>query len=637
MRSLFKRFVDHEISRRDFAKGLAAIGFSTAAVEAVAEALAPAGQPLPDAGVAVKGTGAEIFVETLRAAGVRNVFGTTATGMSPFFDAITLRPDVRMILAVAESQATSMAQGFELASFRPAALFVPGVAIPSTLNNLYNAWKDRSAIAVFADGPTSEYPGRDGFEQVDDWLAPTVEFTKWRWQVDKVTQISEMTRRALKLAQTPPGGPVHIRFPNEVLAEREVEQIIYPQSRFTVSAEMRPKPELIEAAARALLAAQKPLIIAGGEVTRAAANDDLMALAELLGITVTQGLSVFGDVPFSHPLFGGFYGLGFPRAAGGQDVVLNLGAPMPDPSLITAPVPRTAKIIHARVEYDAIANVQPADIAIAAGMKETVTALGDALRSMATADRLREIAEPRLAAAQATAAKQAAARREAAKEHWEASPMSWERLSAELEAALEPDAIIVPELDYRTPFEWLDCGRSRKWVVGQTTGFALGWGVGAALGVKMAQPDRQVVCLVGDGAFLFGQVESLWTASRHDIPVLIVILNNRSYDNERNRIEMLSPLARRQDTRHLWKDITGYLGKPLVDFAGLAKSFAIPAASATRPDEFRKALKRARDVLREGQPFLIDAAIMQLDRRGKRTEQTWYPQISIAAERTRKV
>jgi thiamine pyrophosphate-dependent acetolactate synthase large subunit-like protein len=310
---------------------------------------------------------------------------------------------------------------------------------------------------------------------------------------------------------------------------------------------------------------------------------------------------------------------------------------MPEPSIITAPLPRTARTIHARVEFDAIANVLPTDIALAAGLKETISALADALRGMASAERLRAIAEPRMTAARDAAAKATAARREAAKEHWEASPMSWERVSAELEAALEPDAIIVPELDYRTPYEWLDFSRGRKWLVGQTTGFALGWGVGAALGVKMAQPDRQVACLVGDGALLFGQVESFWTASRHDIPVLIVVMNNRSYDNERNRIEMFSPLVRNQDTRHLWKDITGYLGKPLVDFAGLAQSFDIPAATATKPEELRKALKKAREVLREGRPFLIDAAIMQLDRRGKRTEQTWYPQISIAAERTRKV
>jgi thiamine pyrophosphate-dependent acetolactate synthase large subunit-like protein len=256
---------------------------------------------------------------------------------------------------------------------------------------------------------------------------------------------------------------------------------------------------------------------------------------------------------------------------------------------------------------------------------------------MASAERLRAIAEPRLAAAREAAAKENAKLREDAKEHWNASPMSWERVSAEIDEVLEEDAIVVPELDYRTPYSWLDLSANRKRLIGQTTGFALGWGVGAALGVKTALPDREVVCLVGDGAFLFGQVESLWTASRHEIPVLIVILNNRSYDNERNRIEAMSPLWRNQQTRGQWRDVSGYLGRPDVDFAGIAKSFEIEAATCTKPEELRKALRRGKRVLAEGRPFLVDAVIMQLDRNLRRTEQTWYPKISIAAERTRKV
>jgi thiamine pyrophosphate-dependent acetolactate synthase large subunit-like protein len=490
---------------------------------------------------------------------------------------------------------------------------------------------------VFADGPGAAFPGRDGFEQMDDWIAPADEFTKWKWQVDKESQISEMTRRALKVAQTPPGGPVHIRFPNEILAARDVEQIIYPQSRFTVPGGMQAKPELIEAAARALLEARRPVLCAGGEVTRAGANAAFLELAELLGAYFTQGLSVYGDVPIRHPLFGGFYGLGFPRVAGGQDVFLNVGAPMPDPAYITAPVPRTTKTIQASVEADAIARSQPVDVAIVAGAKETIVALTDALRGMATAERLEQLAGPRLAAAREAQAKEDERRLSGAKENWNASPMSWERVSAELDAVLEPDAIVVPELDYRTPYFWMDFSPGKKRIIGQTTGFALGWGVGAALGVKTALPDREVTCLVGDGAFLFGQVESLWTASRYDIPVLILVLNNRSYDNERNRIEALSPLWRDRETRAQWRDITGYLGRPEVDFAGLARSFDIEGATCTRPEELRKALKRAKRVMAEGRPFLIDAVIMQLDRNLKRTEQTWYPQISIAAERKRKV
>ena len=77
----------------------------------------------------------------------------------------------------------------------------------------------------------------------------------------------------------------------------------------------------------------------------------------------------------------------------------------------------------------------------------------------------------------------------------------------------------------------------------------LGWGIAAAQGVKIAEPDRQVVCLVGDGALLFGEIEALWSAARYEIPIIIVVFNNRSYDNERNRLQLRSPLYTNRDTQ----------------------------------------------------------------------------------------
>jgi thiamine pyrophosphate-dependent acetolactate synthase large subunit-like protein len=641
MQDLLKRFIDHEISRRDFGKSLAALGLSAAAVESMVGAMAQAADPPPAEGVKFQGTGAEVMLETLRAANIKYIFGTTSTGMSPFFDALSMQTDVQWIMSIAESQATSMAHGYELASGDTAVLFVPGVAIPSTINNLYNAWKDRSAIAVFSDGPRIKFSGRNMFQQMDDWLQPMIQFTKWRWQVDSENQIGEMTRRAIKLAGTAPGGPVHIRYPLDLLATRNVRQTIYPQSRFTVPVEMRPKPELIEQTAKYLIEAKQPMISVGSEVTRAGANDQLVELAEMLGIPVAQGYSVYGDFPFRHPLFAGFYGLGVPRGLGGTDVFLNLGAQMPDPGVFTAPVPKSAIIIHARIEYEDIASIYPTDVAIAASLKETITDLNDAIKSMVTADRLEKISAPRMDAARESLAKRDAERRDKARKNWDASPLSWERVSAELDQALEDDAIIVPELDYRTPLRWMDIAPDRKWLVGQTTGFALGWGLGAAMGAKIAQPDRQVVCLVGDGALLFGQIESLWSAARYDIPVIIVVFNNRSYDNERNRIQAGSPLYQKSETRELWKDITGYLGDPVVDFTGLAKSFEIPGEMVQKPDELQAALKRAVAATRDGRPYLIDAIVMQLAevRRGvyDKTEKVWYPEISIAAGRKKKV
>ena len=637
MRSLFKKFFDHEISRRDFGTKLLALGFSQIAVNSFLGAAAEAREPLPDMGVKMSGTGADILAATLRAAGVDYIFGTSATGMSPFFDALTVNNDMQFISSIAESQATSMAHGYELVTGKTAVLFIPGVAIPSAMNNLYNAWKDRSSIAVLSDGSSSNFAGRNGFQQMDDWLDPMTQFTKWQWQVNNERQISEMLRRTLKLAETPPGGPVYLRFPGFLLSKPNIRQTIYPQSRFKIPMELYPKPELIEATARALLEAKKPLLCVGHEVTRARANKDVLELAELLGIRMAQGYSVFGDIPFRHPLFAGFYGLGIPRGLANTDVFLNLGAPMPDPTIFTAPVPSKAKVIHARIEYDEIANTYPTDIAIAAGMKETVTAIIDSVRALATEDQIKTLREERLQESIEINAKHEARKQQQAKATWNSSPISWERASFEMEKYLDPHAIIVSELDTRKPFEWMNLGPDAKWLIGGTTGFALGWGIGASLGVKIGEPNRQVVCLVGDGAMLFGQIEALWTAARYDIPVTVIVFNNLSYDGERNRIYRGSPLAAIKETRGLWRDISCFLGNPEVDFVGLADSFEIQGKRANNPEEFIESLQAAAKVTADGRPFLIDLRVMQLDTSGKPTEQTWYPDISIAAKRMKKI
>jgi benzoylformate decarboxylase len=633
MRDLVKQYLDAGLSRRDFGKALIALGLTATAAESVVSAVAEAAEPDSREGFKFTGTGAEVLVETLRAANVQYLFCTTATGMSSLFDALSSRMDVNLILSIAESQATSMAHGYELGSRETAALFLPGVAVPSAMNNLYNAWKDRSAIAVYSDSPRNVFRGRNMFQQMDDWLSPMVEFTKWRWRVDSTRQIGEMTRRAIKMAGTPPGGPVHIRYPLDILATKKVSETIYPQSRFTVNTNMQPDPGLIEQSAKMLLEAERPLIHAGAEVTRAGANSELVVLAELLGIPVAQGFSCYGDFPFRNPLFAGYYGMGVPRGLAKTDVYLNLGTQMPDPAIFTAPVPKKASVIHARIEYEDIASIYPTDVAIAAGIKETIVALTDSIKSMATADRLAKISEARMEEARRLAAERDAGYQELAKKNWDASPLSWERVSMELEDQLERNAILVSELDYRTPYKYMNLGpdpENEKWLIGPSTGFALGWGIGAALGVKIAQPDRQVICMLGDGAMLFGQIEALWSASRYDIPVMIVVMNNVSYDGERQRIWDNSPLASRKDTREQWKDMTCYLGNPEVDFVGLAKSFSIPGQRATNPREFKKAVKQARAITAEGRPFLIDARIMQL---GVAADENWYPDISIAAGR----
>ena len=629
-----KGLLDGAISRRQFGKALAAMGFSAAAAESLTRMVSEAdAQTLPaERGRRVEGTGAEILVEALLAAGVEYLFATTATGMTAIFDALALRPELKFMLTLQEGQATAMAHGYELASGRTAVLLVPGVAIPSAMNNLYNAWKDRSAIVAISDAQRTSFIGRNQFQQMDDWLEPLQQFTKWRWQINHAERLSEFTRRAIKMAGTPPGGPVHLRIPSNVLDAPKLKQTVYPQELFRVDVDLPPKPDLLEAAARALLEAHSPYLNVGHEVTRSGAGGDVVRLAELLGARVSQGYSVYGDFPFKHPLWAGFYGLGGPQRLGQCDVFLNLGTEMPGPGILAPSPPGKATVIHARMEYEDIGNFQPTDIALAGGIREITTALIDAIEGMATGERLAKIREPRMTAAREDFAKRLEDQRASAEEDWNHAPISWARMAWELDRHLARDAIIVSELDNRLPYHWMDFAPERKRLIGQTTGFALGWGVGAALGVKVAQPDKQVVCLVGDGAFLFGQTEALWAAARHEIPITIVVFNNESYDGERERIYWFSPLARNRETRDQWKDISCYLGDPLVDFAAVSRAFGVEAETVLEPAGMEAALERAQVVNRDGGAYLIDARIMQ---QGHGANSTWHPDISIARVRKR--
>ncbi len=632
MRDLVKQFLDSDLSRRDFGKALLAMGFSQAAAQSVVSSAAVAAEPGPGGGYEFTGNGGEVIAECLQAAGVEYVFDANSTGQATFYDAMGQRPGMNLIIALQEGQATAMAHGYELASGRTAVLFMPSIGMPNTLCNLYNAWKDRSSLLVFSDGQNSEQTGRDGFQQLEDWLQPTQQFTKWRWQIKHADRIAEMARRGFKLAATQPGGPVYIKLPRDILDTKNIKQTIYPQSLFTVPVEMAPQPELIDAAADALLNAKRPFLNVGPEVTRSGAAPAVLELAELLGMPVSQGFSVFGDFPFAHPLFQGFAGMGFPRGLRRADVFLNLGALMPDESIITQPVKDTTRVINARLDYDTIANRDPTDIAIAAGMRETTEALLDAIRSKATAAQLKALSEPRLDKARGEYMQANARLRERAAANWNSTPVSPERLCHDLDELLDDDAIVVVETGGRDPQNWMNFAPGKKQVIGPTTGYALGWGLGAAMGAKIAQPDRQVIGMVGDGAMLFGQIESLWTAARYEIPVIMIVFNNHSYDGERGRIVLFSQLARQN--REAWKDMSCYLGNPDINFVDIAKGFGIAGAKLEKPGDISKVMKRAIAATREGRPFMIDASIA---RRGPGAESTWHPDISIARNRTRQV
>jgi benzoylformate decarboxylase len=642
MRELVRSYLQNGLTRREFVRSMVQAGFSLAAANSVLASLPPtfgqkeAKEEAKPYARAFRGTGGDLLAEQLRDAGVEYLFLGNATGVSPLCDALVDRPDLKIILAVHEGLCVAMAHGYSRASEKTAFAMFSRVGVPSASSNMYNAMKDRSALVIASDHIETLASGRDGHEDLDDTLEPVKQFTKWRWNVDAATRIPEWTMKAFKLASTPPGGPTFLMFPRDLLVSRDVEAEIFLPGTFNIPMSVRADAATIDKMARALIEAKSPLLRAGADVWRLKAIPQVVELAELLAIPVTsgeerQGFRISCNFPTNHPLFLGGYSSNM-RHPRNVDVILNMGGKLPDPGMGQPQIPRSVKIIDVRIEASDIGNDYPLYLGVAADVKQVAQDLVAAIKSLATAERLQQIRGDRLEQARQYATRLRQARLQAMKADWDKVPLTWERLSSDINDVLERDAYLVAEFGTEGP-KALKCftfAEGEKTLIGRTSGDALGWGVGAAAGVKIAQPDKQVICLQGDGGFLFGgQAMALWSMARYRIPVITVIYNNRSYNETRERA-----FAEGGRQAQAGKDMLSYLGDPDVDFVKLAGAFAVPGEQVTTPDQIKPAMKRAARAALDGGPYLIDALV---GRTGHGAELTWYPKLSVAEMRRRKV
>ena len=189
---------------------------------------------------------------------------------------------------------------------------------------------------------------------------------------------------------------------------------------------------------------------------------------------------------------------------------------------------------------------------------------------------------------------------------WDASPLEADRVTYELAQWADKDAIVVHEggsLEIAHSFEFDPRGGRELFFY---YGAHLGSGIGTAAGVQLARPKQQVICLTGDGSFLFGPT-ALWNMARLELPVLTIVYNNHAYSGPHNRaIANLGGGGRSIDARRFVHD---YLGKPDMDMAAMARGFGVDGERAKTPAELKAALGRARRKMADGKPYLIDVEV----------------------------
>ncbi|MGY8814350.1 MAG: thiamine pyrophosphate-dependent enzyme, partial [Gammaproteobacteria bacterium] len=405
---------------------------------------------------------------------------------------------------------------------------------------------------------------------------------------------------------------------------------IFSGEALNVPMDLRPDTSEVERAAKVLLSAQSPLMKVGPEVGVCNARSSVVELCELVGIPVIQHRSYFCDFPNTHALWlGEDQNLpSYLREYGKPiDLYLNFGARQ-DPGGFGRRGTAVAEI-HASVDQDTIGRNSPTVANLVGNIDEIARDLIDAVKSMANKSQLKKLADERRRICGGLTSSFMASRLEAGRLS-KGSPVPWQRLVYELRQQLEPDAVIVEEqgTEYKSlgMFPFNDDAMMK---IGRTEGRALGWGVGASAGVKLALPDRQVIALQGDGGYLFGQNDSLWTMSRYDIPVMIVVYNNGTYEETRWQI-----MGRMGPAGQANRDYVSYLGNPRVDFTKLAAAYNINGAVVTNSDQLKGAIRKGLRTLADGRPFMLDVHTRTL---GVGAEVTDYQKFSLAEQRTRKV
>ena len=625
MKELIKQYLDDGISRRQLMTGLSALGMTTVAAQSVAQSLSSVTSAPAAAMREAHGTGGALFVAQLKAAGVKFVFFNPSTGDYPIFDALVDEPGIQVIKGIQEGAVVAMADGYAKASGKPGVVIVANVGLCNAMTQMVNSWKDQTPLLVAVASVEQDALGRELPQEFDYCETMTQPITKWYWAAKTTTAIPETLRRGLKFATTPPGGPVFLSLPNNTLRE-EGKAAIWDQVKFDVPMRIRPDKDDIERAARILVEAKNPLISIGDEITTCRGEREVVELAELLGIPVASQAGALGfwskPFPTRHPLFIGAQ-LRDMRFPGKVDVLLNLGNRFGERAS-----PGTT-LISIRHDPTSLARATPVDLGIVADLRLATADLVAAIKSLATSTRLKEIAEERTARSRTYSVEMAEFRMKIARENADRSPITLSRIGLELEGALAPDTCYVCDVDSGKAMDPLmSFGGSDKKYFG-TSPNILGWGMAAAFGVKLARPDQPVVSVVGDGSFCFSGPQPLWSQARYQAPVMNIVLNNRSYNNERNRIWHYGG---RQFTTG--RDMTCYIGSPDVDYAKAAGAFGVEGEVVKEPGEVKAAILRAQRVIADGRPYLLD---IHTQRDGIGAASTWHPVYSVADVRQRRV
>jgi tartronate-semialdehyde synthase len=520
----------------------------------------------------------EAVVAVLESEGVDTVFGIPGAAILPLYAALRTSP-IRHITVRHEEGGTHAADGWARVTGNVGVCIgTSGPAGTNMITGLYTAMADSvPIICVTGQAPTTKLH-QEAFQAVDIVeIAKPV--TKWAVQLKEPAQAPWVFREAFRIARSGRPGPVLIDLPIDVQRGTcRYDKDLDAPLPVEIPA---PAPERVRAAVAMLLAAERPLILAGGGVIIADAAEELRQLAEHLAVPVQVTLMGKGSFPEDHPLFAGLAGIQTQTRWGNEaflrsDLILALGARFGDRHTGDLDTYRgTRRFVHIDIEPTQLGKVFEPDLGIVGHARPTLAAL--------TAEAQRRT-PPRAIGDWLETVRQ---RRETLvrRDDFDDVPIKPPRVFRELNEFYPPDTTFVTAIGLyqiwsgqfqRTflPRRYLVCGQAGP----------LGWEIPAAIGVKCAHPDREVVAVVGDYSFQF-LMEELAVAAQYRIPFVIVMINN----------EYLGLIRQAEIPYDMNYAVDLHYGENGVDHVTLMEAFGCPARRVHHPEDIAGTLAWARD------------------------------------------
>jgi benzoylformate decarboxylase len=522
---------------------------------------------------------ANVLLDLLRDEGVDRIFGNPGTTEIPLIRALTAAGEPAFVLALHEQAAMAMADGYARATGRPGFVSLHAAAgLANGMLGLVNALRSRTPMVVLCCQQDRRHLAQ-GPMLGGDLVGMAGAVAVAAQEVHRAEDVAVVLRRAFARARTAPRGPVFVSVPTDLLDEP-----VPPAPAASPVPALAVSPD-VPAAAEVLAGARRPALMAGDRVGQGGAVAELTALAETLGATVyPQPMFDAVDADTEHPLTAPPLppdNAVVRQELAGHDVVLFAGVTIrPHYYRPGNAVPDDVVLLQLDTDPAEIGRNHPVRAGLLGAIGPTLEELRAHVLAVRTPDAARA-AERRLAQDGALRTQQRQSWRLESAALGGPAPMHRRAAVQAVADALPPGTALVEEAITASPDVRRAFRLRRPGDYHHTVGGGLGWGVGAAVGVQLAQPGRPVVAVLGDGATMFG-VQGLWSAAAQRVPVVLVVLDNQEYRAVRE------PVGTAEAARFVGVD----LKNPRIDWPGLARSFGVTAVTVSHTCEIGPAVEK---------------------------------------------